>query len=49
MAIITATISAYVYIEILYNFLISSIENSFSDNEVIFSENKWILSQSYED
>ena len=36
MAIITSTIRAYVYIEILDNFLIPSIENWFGDNEIIF-------------
>ena len=36
MAIITSTINAHVYIEILNNFLILSIENWFCDNEAIF-------------
>ena len=38
MAIITSTINAHVYIEILDNFLISSLENWFGDDEVIFQD-----------
>ena len=36
IAIITSTINAHVYIEVLNNFLIPSIENWFSGDEVIF-------------
>ena len=39
MAIINSIINAYVYIEILDNFLILSIENWFDDMEVIFQNN----------
>ena len=39
MAINILTIDAYVYIEILNNFLILSIENWFGDDEVIFQDN----------
>ena len=38
MAIISSTIHTGAYIEILDNFLIPSIENRFSDDEVIFQE-----------
>ena len=36
MVIIISTINVLVYIEILDNFLISSIENWFGDDEIIF-------------
>ena len=36
MVIITSTINIQVYVEILDNFLIPSIENWFSDDEAIF-------------
>ena len=36
IAIITWIVNAHVYIEIINNFLISSIENWFRDDEIIF-------------
>ena len=38
MASITSTINAHVYIEILDNFLIPSIENCFFEDEVNFQD-----------
>ena len=38
MVVITSTISAHVYLEILDNFLIPLIENWFGDDEVIFQD-----------
>ena len=39
IAIITSTINAHEFTEILDNFLIPPIENWFSDDEAIFSQN----------
>ena len=38
MAIIISTINTHMYINILDNFLIESIENWFGDDEVIFQD-----------
>ena len=38
MAIITSTVSAQVYIEILDTCLVPSIENRFGDDDVIFQD-----------
>ena len=38
MAIITSRINTYVYIEVLDNFLVLSIENWFGDGEVTFQD-----------
>ena len=40
MVVITSAINAHLYIEILNNFLIPSIENWFSHDEVIFDNDK---------
>ena len=39
LAIITTIINVHVHIEILYNFLIPSIENWFGEEKVIFQDN----------
>ena len=42
MAIINSIINIHVYIEILDNFLIPTIENWFGNNEVIFQDDLFI-------